>query len=126
MDIKEDPLPCPCESGKNYKNCCRKYIEREAETPNAETLMRSRYTAFVQMNEAYLRYSWHPDTCPDDLNLDKNTKWLGLKIKHGNNQHEDIVEFIARYKINGKAFRLHEISRFTKYSNRWVYLDANS
>ncbi len=126
MAIKEDLLLCPCESGKNYQNCCRKYIERETETPDAETLMRSRYTAFVQMNEAYLRYSWHPETCPDDLNLDKNTKWLGLKVKHGNNQHKDTVEFIARYKINGKAFRLHEISRFKKHSNRWVYLDGNS
>ena len=117
---------CPCESSKDYKSCCRQYIEKETDTPNAEALMRSRYTAFVQMNETYLRYSWHPETCPNDLNLDKKTKWTGLKItpqiKHTNNAHENTVEFVARYKINGKAFRLHEISLFTQYLGRWVYL----
>jgi len=87
--------------------------------------MRSRYTAFVQRNEAYLRYSWHPKTCPNDLNLDKNTKWLGLKItpqiEHSNDAHKNTVEFVACYKMNGKAFRLHETSLFTQYQGRWVY-----
>ena len=113
---------CPCESGKNYKNCCCQYIEKETDAPDVETLMRSRYTAFVQMNEAYLRHSWHPETCPENLNLDANTKWLGLEIKHLNETRENTVEFVARYKIAGKAFRLHEVSLFTQHHNRWVYL----
>ncbi len=121
---------CPCKSGKVYKNCCRQYIEKEIGTPNAEALMRSRYTAFVQMDETYLRYSWHPETCPNDFNLDKKTKWTGLeitpqiakKIKNTNDAHENTVEFVARYKINGKAFHLHEVSLFTQYQGRWVYL----
>ncbi len=78
------------------------------------------------MNETYLRYSWHPETCPNNLNLDKETKWIGLKIapqiKHNYSAHENTVEFVARYKINGKAFIMHEISLFTQYLGRWVYL----
>jgi len=121
---------CSCKSGKDYKICCHPYIEKTIDTPNAEALMRSRYTAFVQMNEIYLRYSWHPETCPNNLNLDKKIKWLGLKItpqiakkiKNTTDAHENTVEFVVRYKINGKAFRLHEISLFTQYLGRWVYL----
>lgn len=112
---------CPCEIGKYYKDCCRQYIEKEKNPPDVEALMRSRYTAFAQGNEAYLRHSWHPETCPSNLNLDVNTQWLGLKIKHNETQ-QNTVEFIARYKIAGKAYRLHEISLFTQYQNRWVYL----
>jgi len=72
---------CPCESGLPFKLCCQPYIEHCSVTPTAETLMRSRYTAFVLLNEEYLRYSWHPDTCPKTIHLNENTKWLGLKIK---------------------------------------------
>ena len=90
--------------------------------------MRSRYTAFVLKNEAYLRYSWHPGTCPADIRLNENTKWLGLVIKNtntgGRQDSEGEVEFVARSKFNGKASRLHETSRFTRFENRWVYLDG--
>jgi SEC-C motif-containing protein len=37
---------------------------------------------------------------------------------------EGIVEFVARYKIGGRAHRLHETSRFLKEDGRWFYLDA--
>ena len=119
---------CPCESGKPYKFCCQPYIEQTRETPTAEALMRSRYTAFVLLNEDYLRYSWHPDTCPKNIHLNKNTKWLGLKIKNtvAGEVNDDAgeVEFVARNKVNGKASRLYECSRFSRYKNRWVYLNG--
>ena len=96
--------------------------------PTAETLMRSRYSAFVVKNEAYLRYSWHPDYCPKNIHLNENTQWLGLKIKRTKagqiSDETGEVEFVARNKNNGKASRLHEISRFALYNNRWVYLDG--
>ncbi len=89
--------------------------------------MRSRYTAFVLLNEDYLRYSWHPDTCPENIRLNENTHWLGLKIKNtvagGEKDDSGEVEFVARSKINGEASRLHETSRFLRFENRWVYVD---
>ena len=36
-----------------------------------------------------------------------------------------IVEFVARYKINGRAYRLHEISRFVHEGGSWFYLDGD-
>jgi SEC-C motif-containing protein len=119
---------CSCESGKSFNLCCQPYLEQTLDAPTAEALMRSRYTAFVLLDENYLRYSWHPDTCPKDIHLDENSQWLGLKIKNtlagGEHDESGEVEFVARSKINGKASRLRENSRFSRFDNRWVYLDG--
>jgi SEC-C motif-containing protein len=119
---------CPCGSGRTYTLCCQLYLQQDQLPATAEQLMRSRYTAFALNDEDYLLFSWHPQTCPQHLELDEKTQWLGLQIKntergqeHDNSGH---VEFIARFKLNGKAFRLHENSRFTRLDRRWVYLDG--
>ena len=125
---KEDNHLCPCDSGKLFKLCCQPYVEQINDAPTAEALMRSRYTAFVLHREDYLRYSWHPDTCPKNVHLNKNAQWLGLKIKStvAGDENDDTgeVEFVARNKVNGKASRLHECSRFKRFENHWVYLDG--
>ena len=127
---KEDNHLCPCDSGKLFKLCCQPYVEQINDAPTAEALMRSRYTAFVLHREDYLRYSWHPDTCPKYVHLNKKAQWLGLKIKStvAGDENDDTgkVEFVARYKVNGKASRLHEYSRFSRCKNRWVYLNGET
>ncbi|CAH2796924.1 MAG: UPF0225 protein YchJ [uncultured Caballeronia sp.] len=36
------------------------------------------------------------------------------------------VEFVARYKLGGRAFQLHETSRFEgAAAGRWVYVDGD-
>ena len=116
---------CPCESGKPYFACCEP-LHKGVGTATAEALMRSRYTAFVLGLEDYLLKTWHPNTRPKQLNLaeDSPTKWLGLQIKHAENTSETtaVVEFVARYKIAGKAERLHETSLFEFVDGRWYYL----
>jgi SEC-C motif domain protein len=90
--------------------------------------MRSRYTAFVLGLEEYLIKTWHPKTRPTSLNLheDPPTIWQGLQIKRVENTSEasGIVEFIARYKMAGKATRLHETSQFERIEGRWYYLSG--
>ena len=87
--------------------------------------MRSRYTAFVLQLEDYLLNTWHPKSRPVALNLaeDPPTKWLGLQIKRTEKTSEStaIVEFVARYKVAGKATRLHETSQFECIDGRWYY-----
>lgn len=119
-----EQVPCPCGSGLSLVECCGCYIAGiPAQT--AEQLMRSRYAAYVIKNEAYLLATWHVSARPKLLDEDE-AKWLGLKIvKH--QQHDDthaVVEFIARYKIAGRAYRLHEISQFVFEEGRWFYLDG--
>ena len=90
--------------------------------------MRSRYSAYVLGLESYLMQTWHPDYRPAKLGLadEVPAKWLGLEIKchKSNDEANAIVEFIARYKLRGKAYRLHEISRFSMLDGRWLYLDG--
>ena len=90
--------------------------------------MRSRYSAFALGHTDYLVDSWHPDTRPAGLTLDANQRWIGLKIKSvshgGTHENEGLVEFIARYKVQGKAHRLQENSRFRRLDGRWYYLDG--
>lgn len=94
--------------------------------------MRSRYSAFTLGDESYLLQSWHPSTRPATLSLSQQSqvKWIGLKILStqlgGKNDREGTVEFVARYKVNGKAERLHEISRFNRENARWFYVDGKS
>ncbi|ADI30045.1 YchJ family protein [Methylotenera versatilis] len=118
---------CPCESGKPYQACCE-LLHKGLVAPSAEMLMRSRYTAFVLQLEDYLLGTWHPETRPNSLGLaeDTPTKWLGLQIKRAENTSETtaVVEFVARYKIAGKAKKLHEISQFERIDGRWYYLSG--
>ena len=119
--------PCPCGSNKHYSECCEPLHlgHRHAET--AEALMRSRYSAFVKMDADYLTRSWHQSTRPSDLSLEP-TKWIGLNIKstkQGSSlDSEGWVEFVARYKVDGRAHRLQENSFFKKENGAWFYVSA--
>ncbi len=89
--------------------------------------MRSRYSAYVLKLAPYLLATWHASTRPAALDLrDDATRWLGLAVKRHSPQGEDAaeVEFVVRYKVGGRAFRLHEISRFVREAGRWFYVDG--
>lgn len=116
---------CPCGSGEPGETCCLPVI-RDRAAITAEQLMRSRYTAYVLGDETYLLETWAPEYQPAELNLDPKQKWLSLKIKRteagGSNDDAGIVEFVARYKIDGRGHRLHEVSRFRRESGKWLYV----
>ncbi|NWG39888.1 MAG: zinc chelation protein SecC [Hydrogenophilaceae bacterium] len=90
--------------------------------------MRSRYTAYTRRDAPYLLATWHPDTRPASLDLDEPPlpAWIGLDVIRHQQQDDShaIVEFVARYKINSRAFKLHETSRFLRQADQWFYLDA--
>jgi SEC-C motif-containing protein len=119
---------CPCGSDKQYTDCCGRYIEGKEIPSTAEILMRSRYSAYTLSNEEYLLSTWHASTRPQQLGLsdDAHEKWLGLQVRRHEQQDADhaVVEFVARYKIGGRAHRLHEVSRFVREGERSFYVDA--
>ena len=135
-DLRADTQPCPCgRSGSASKGrsrtvtfgeCCGPLLQGKQFAVDAEALMRSRYTAYVLGDAAYLRRSWHPDTCPADLSLDAGVQWLGLKIERHTRispTHAEVV-FIARYRLDGRVYRLAEHSRFVLEQGRWLYCEA--
>lgn len=120
--------PCPCGSGRPYAACCGPLHGGQA-APTAETLMRSRYSAYVLGLEAYLLATWHPSTRPEELDLaaEPPPKWLGLEIRRHTQADEShaVVEFVARYRVAGRGQRLHETSRFVREEGRWLYVDGD-
>ncbi len=120
--------PCACGSGQPFGTCCGPFLAGRSVAPTAEALMRSRYVAYLLAQESYLLATWHASTRPAALTLDEGPRpqWIGLAVKRYEVQDADhaIVEFVARYKINGRAFRLHETSRFVREAGRWLYVDG--
>ena len=124
---------CPCGQldargrALSFAACCARYLDHTTPAPDAERLMRSRYSAFVLGRADYLRASWHPSTRPAELTLEPGVKWLGLDMR----QHRLIdtdhaeVEFIARSRVAGRGQRLHERSRFVREAERWFYVDGD-
>ena len=119
--------PCPCASDKPYGECCGRWhtgLAQGAYAPTPESLMRSRYSAYVLGLIDYLLSTWHPSTAPGELEL-APVKWLGLEVRQAHNTGDaGIVEFVARYRENGRAVRLHEVSRFVREAGRWRYIDG--
>ena len=117
---------CPC-GNPSFENCCEPYLTGKATAEDALTLMRSRYSAYVTGNERYLLETWSEENRPSGTIIEKNTpiKWIGLKIiRHQEDEDRATVEFIARYKQNGRMHKLHEISRFIKKDSQWYYFDG--
>jgi SEC-C motif domain protein len=127
---KNPAEPYPCGSGQPFTVCCGLCLLEEIAAPTAEVLMRSRYCAYIRRDEAYLLRTWHPAARPDCLNIacDDGLRWIGLKILNrtagGANDNSGTVEFVARYKVGGKAGRLHENSRFVREDGKWYYVDG--
>ena len=129
-----DVPPCPCRSIHDTRpcaSCCARYYAGplHLQAPDAETLMRSRYSAFVFGLREYLRDTWHPGTRPAVIEPDPvGLKWLGLEVRVHAVQDADhaTVEFVARSKLGGRAQRLHETSRFVREGGRWFYVDGQT
>lgn len=120
---------CPCGRPLAYADCCGRYHAGPfaLQAPDPESLMRSRYTAFVKDVRAYLLDTWHPSERPPSIEApESGLVWLGLEVKRSAMLDDDrgLVEFVARSKLGGRAHRLHEVSEFVREGGRWFYLKA--
>lgn len=95
--------------------------------------MRSRYTAYVRQNIAYLKETLWPKHQAD---FDETATaawaaanhWTGLTVidarDGGEADREGTVLFEARYLSGGRLNTHRELSRFRKKSGRWYYVEA--
>jgi SEC-C motif-containing protein len=128
--IASPAAPCPCGRPLAYGACCGRWHAgpQALLAPDAEALMRSRYSAYVLGLPAYLAATWHPTTRPPEIGPPPaGLRWLGLEVRRHVQQDADhaIVEFVARSKQGGRAERLHETSRFVREDGRWFYVDGD-
>ena len=124
---------CPCGSGLPLEACCGAYLQGRAKPQTAEALMRSRYTAYVQQNIAYLRETLWPRYQPhfDEKVVAQwaaSSHWTGLTVLEtvdgGPSDREGIVLFEARFLSGGSLHTHRERSRFRKKGGRWYYVEA--
>jgi SEC-C motif domain protein len=123
------PEPCPCGRPARYADCCGRWHAgpQHLQAPDAEALMRSRYSAYVKQLGEYLLQTWHPSTRPAaPLVFEPGLRWLGLEVRRHQRVDDThaVVEFVARSKLGGRAHRLHETSRFVREDGSWYYLDG--
>ena len=124
MKKKKVPATCPCGSLLSYEDCCGRF-HAGSPAPDAVSLMKSRYSAFVKVLPDYLLKTWHATTRPTELDLSDPVKWLGLEIKDSSESGDTAtVTFVARGKIEGRAFRQVEKSRFVRENDLWFYVDG--
>ena len=126
---------CPCErvDAKNrplaYADCCGRFIDHFNDTtaPDSEYLMRSRYSAFALERADYLLATWHSKTRPAMIEFEVGAKWLGLEVRDHKTTSADKseVEFVARYRVDGRAVRIHERSLLWRENGRWFYVDGD-
>jgi SEC-C motif-containing protein len=121
--MKKKSTTCPCGSAEALEHCCLPVINGTRAASSAEALMRSRFSAYALDCQQYLLSSWHPTTRPDSIESDPSIQWLRLKIIDAA-KRPDQVEFVATFKLNGKAHKMHENSRFIFENGHWFYLGA--
>lgn len=125
--------PCPCGSDTSYAECCEPFHKEESLAPDAKTLMRSRYSAYVLGNIDYLaktipmlqRKSFDRRSAKE---WSQGSEWLGLEILSttaGEAQDSTgTVEFKARFKREGIEYCHHERAYFKKTGKRWLFIDG--
>ena len=122
--------PCPCGLPARYLACCGRWHQgaQQLQAPDAQALMRSRYSAYVLQLADYLLATWHASTRPASMDFEPGLRWLGLEVRRHEVTGSDtaIVEFVARSKLGGRAHRLHETSRFLREDGRWFYVDGDT
>jgi SEC-C motif-containing protein len=124
--------PCPCGSGQTYAACCGPYLAGKRPAPTAEALMRSRYTAYVRNDAAYLEKTLVPRkralfSARQTLDWNADVVWTGLcvlRARGGEQDSEGEVEFRASFVKAGEPGEVHEASRFRKKAGHWLYVDG--
>jgi SEC-C motif domain protein len=120
-----DALTCPCGLGDDYESCCGR-LHAGMPAPTAESLMRSRYSAFAVGNAGYLLRTWHPSARPPELSIDPAVRWTRLAVLEtrdgGLFDATGTVRFRAIYARQGQRGVLTENSSFTRQDGHWTYL----
>ncbi|MFO0554922.1 MAG: YchJ family metal-binding protein [Polyangiaceae bacterium] len=124
--------PCPCQSSRPYGECCKPYHDG-AEPPDAERLMRSRFTAFAIGDVAYLARTLDPEHADravgDDALLEalrrscRENRYMGLTICEVEELDPELaaVRFVARVFRKGRDVSFEERSLFRRTESGWRY-----
>jgi SEC-C motif-containing protein len=120
---------CPCGSGRLFEDCCEPALKGTKPAPTAEALMRSRFTAHVARDHAYLHrtYRGTRDTPFVDEPEEQPIQWTRLVVHaHEPGAHPDqaFVDFTAYFTDGQGEHPVPEKSEFTRTGGQWIYTRA--
>jgi SEC-C motif-containing protein len=122
---------CPCGSGRGLSECCGGFHAGEP-APTAETLMRSRYSAYVLGRIDYLIATTLPAqqagvnrSAIEEWSL--QSKWLGLDVLDSEPATQPFghakVSFSVRWEDAEGRHEHRECSVFVRRCGRWFFID---
>ena len=117
---------CICGNKQEFFECCEPIITKKYSPRTPEALMRSRYSAYVTANGAYLVYSAaKANRYADDITLieefSNSVEWLKLDVLEARGNQ---VEFKAYYRDKEGIQILHERSSFIQEEGEWKYSEG--
>lgn len=124
---------CPCGTGRDYEECCGRYLGGEAWPETAEALMRARYTAYARANVDFIEKSTHPKARGEfdragTLQWAAGSDWTGLEILEveggGTDAEQGSVDFVAHYRRKGETIHHQEVAEFARDHGRWHFVDG--
>jgi SEC-C motif-containing protein len=120
---------CYCGSKRLFSDCCLPYIQGLKTAPDAEALMRSRYSAYATGAMDYI-LSTYAKVQRNKLSLQDlqgdDTHWCKLDVLKAKNKGDKAqVEFCAYSQQGSNYFLLHELSDFCKEDRQWRYVQGH-
>ncbi|MGK3966931.1 YchJ family protein [Sorangium sp. So ce118] len=125
--------PCPCGSGRSYRECCAPCHLGDREAPDAVALMRSRYAAFAVGDTAYLWRTLHMGHIDRGRDRDEVLREIKVTIHHHRYRGLKILDsvqsgssasvlFLAQIFEAGADRSFIELSDFLHDGEGWRYL----
>jgi SEC-C motif-containing protein len=129
LPVPQRGQPCPCGSGQPFESCCGPALDGSRPAPTAEALMRSRFTAHVARDDAYLHRTYR-GTAGTPFVPDPKTEpmdWTRLVVhahEPGATPDQAFVDFTAYFAAEGAEHAIHEKSAFERTNGQWIYTRA--
>ncbi|MBR7888000.1 YchJ family protein [Marinomonas sp. A79] len=121
-------LPCPCGSESQYADCCGIFHVNPGSAPTAESLMRSRYSAFALGQFDYIDATQALPLAENAEDSNGRTLWTKLEIISTEQGMESDttgkVTFAAHFKEGKHTGCLKEVSMFEKQQGKWFYVSG--
>lgn len=121
---------CPCGLNRDFDDCCGPIIAG-APAPTAESLMRSRYTAFVKRTLDHVERTHAPEVF-NDFNraeaerLAEECEWHGLEISRATETGDTAeIEYVMRFRREEQDITQTASSCFRRDHGQWLYVSSS-
>ena len=126
-------MDVPYSDSQALEAYCLPFVQGEKLPQTAAELMASRYVAYATGAIDYLLATHDPSSrARADRKAteewSKRAEWRSLELlsteRGGPDDDDGVVEFVARYAIDGVEYKHHERSDFKRIDGRWFFMNG--